>query len=200
MSLSMACWLDLKVDTLLEVRVWVEPRIRSFLPAGLDVSVRQYDLGVFLKTVFGRRRVGSPVPKLDGHGTGVLFTYRRESTSFLSYFLLSFATIYPLFLALKQTIRPVFLPMPHPDPPFPSFSLVISQHAQSTPPSYLVFPWTSVSYQAPVVPAPINAYPIPVVPPQPSVAVTPNTLTMIIRALRQFFANIVNRLRARITS
>ncbi|KAJ7922988.1 hypothetical protein B0H13DRAFT_2316914 [Mycena leptocephala] len=89
--------------------------------------------------------------------------------------------------------------MSHQDPPFPSFTLVLSQHAQSTPASYIVFPWTSVRYQDPVVQAPI--YPIPAAPPQPSVAQTPvNIPTRIVRALRQFFAIIITRLKARITS
>ncbi|KAF8213468.1 hypothetical protein K438DRAFT_1804030, partial [Mycena galopus ATCC 62051] len=74
-------------------------------------------------------------------------------------------------------------------PPFPSISLVLSQFDQ---PSYLVFPWTSISYQNPIVPAPMN--PVTVAPPQPSVAPTLSTLSI------QFFANIVTRLRAQITS
>ncbi|KAF8213606.1 hypothetical protein K438DRAFT_1956975 [Mycena galopus ATCC 62051] len=84
--------------------------------------------------------------------------------------------------------------MSHQDPPFPSISLVLSQ---STQPSYLVFPWTPVSYPNPanIVPAPVN-----VAPPQPLVGPTPSTLSIILRALRQFFANIFTSLKAWIAS
>ncbi|KAJ7480142.1 hypothetical protein B0H11DRAFT_2233693 [Mycena galericulata] len=52
------------------------------------------------------------------------------------------------------------------EPPFPSFSLVLSQpSAQSSPPSYVVFPWASISYQSS---AALNANPVLVnVAPQP---------------------------------
>ncbi|KAJ7275551.1 hypothetical protein B0H12DRAFT_266204 [Mycena haematopus] len=108
------------------------------------------------------------------------------------------------FLHIKESLRRSrlfagLLPMPHQDPPFPSISLVLSQHAQSTPISYIAFPWASVSYH-PAAPAPIHAFPIPAAQPQPSVAPTPNTHTTFIRAFRKFFANIVTGLRAWITS
>ncbi|KAJ7139609.1 hypothetical protein C8R44DRAFT_727632 [Mycena epipterygia] len=50
------------------------------------------------------------------------------------------------------------------------------------PPSFVVFPWTSITYQDPV-PTPLNASPIPAAPPIPAVP-TPNTLAIIIRAIR----------------
>ncbi|KAJ7837198.1 hypothetical protein B0H14DRAFT_3460253 [Mycena olivaceomarginata] len=84
--------------------------------------------------------------------------------------------------------------MPHQDPPLPSISLVLSQ---STQPSYLVFPWTPISYQNPVVPAPINV--VPVAPPQLSAAPTATTRMGIFRTLRQFLAKIITSFRAWIT-
>ncbi|KAJ6501553.1 hypothetical protein C8R47DRAFT_1211128 [Mycena vitilis] len=81
------------------------------------------------------------------------------------------------------------------DQPLPSISLVLSQNAQSAPASYIVFPWTSVRYQAPVLPAPANTNSVPTLP-QTSVAQTPtNSLTNIIMAVRRFFALIVTRLK-----
>ncbi|KAF7367430.1 hypothetical protein MSAN_00805600 [Mycena sanguinolenta] len=87
--------------------------------------------------------------------------------------------------------------MPRQDPPFPSISLVLSQSAST---SYLMFPWTSITYQEPFAPAAVAAYPIPVAQSQQSAVPTPNTLPTSIEALRQFFANIVTRLKARITT
>ncbi|KAJ7139603.1 hypothetical protein C8R44DRAFT_975389 [Mycena epipterygia] len=80
------------------------------------------------------------------------------------------------------------------DPAFPSFSFVLSQGcAQPTPPSYVVFPWTSITYYQNHVPTPLNAIPIPTAPPNPPVH-APHTLAIIIRAIRRFFAAIVNKL------
>ncbi|KAJ7139574.1 hypothetical protein C8R44DRAFT_867708 [Mycena epipterygia] len=80
------------------------------------------------------------------------------------------------------------------DPAFPSFSFVLSQGcAQPTPPSFVVFPWTSITYQDPVVPTPLNANPILAASAIPAVH-APNTLAIIIRAIRRFFAAIVNKL------
>ncbi|KAJ7850710.1 hypothetical protein B0H14DRAFT_3451860 [Mycena olivaceomarginata] len=89
--------------------------------------------------------------------------------------------------------------MPPQDPPFPSRSLILSQYTQSTPVSYIVFPWTSVSYQVPIASesAPINKYPVLVAQP-PAIAPTQNTLSIIIKALRKLFA-LVAGLRARTT-
>ncbi|KAJ7356771.1 hypothetical protein DFH08DRAFT_954101 [Mycena albidolilacea] len=87
--------------------------------------------------------------------------------------------------------------MPPQDPPFPSRSLILSQHAQFTPVSYIVFPWTSVSYQVPIASAPIKRYPILVAQP-PAIAPTQNTLSIVIKALRKLFA-LVTGLRARAT-
>ncbi|KAJ6519317.1 hypothetical protein C8R45DRAFT_1085341 [Mycena sanguinolenta] len=86
--------------------------------------------------------------------------------------------------------------MPRQDPPFPSIAFVLSQSA-STP--YFVFPWTSITYQEPFAPAAITAYPIPATL-QQSAGPTPNTSANMSRAIRQFFANLVTRLRARITT
>ncbi|KAJ7785757.1 hypothetical protein B0H16DRAFT_1708004 [Mycena metata] len=88
-----------------------------------------------------------------------------------------------------------------PDPPFPTFSFVLSQQTQSTPPSFLVYPWTPVTYHQPVVQDPhsINAFPMW----QPPVALPPNpvnTPTKILRALYQLFAGLIARLRARSAS
>ncbi|KAJ7693530.1 hypothetical protein B0H17DRAFT_1199654 [Mycena rosella] len=88
----------------------------------------------------------------------------------------------------------------HPQqPPFPSFSLVLSQgHAPQ--PSYLTFPWASVTYQdqAPVAQTPANANPVPPASIQP--VQTLNSLTVILRAIHQFFTMILAKLKARITS
>ncbi|KAJ6604150.1 hypothetical protein DFH09DRAFT_1300415 [Mycena vulgaris] len=82
--------------------------------------------------------------------------------------------------------------------PFPSFSLVLQQgHAQSNPPSFLVFPWTPITYQDPVLPTAVN--PIPAAP-QTQPVPAPNTFTLLIRAIRRFFAVICTKLRARIAS
>ncbi|KAF7367329.1 hypothetical protein MSAN_00795100 [Mycena sanguinolenta] len=86
--------------------------------------------------------------------------------------------------------------MPRQDLPFPSISLVLSQSPST---SYLVFPWTSITYQEPFAPAAVAAYPIPVQTQQTAVS-TSNSLITIIRALRQFFANIISRLKARFTT
>ncbi|KAJ7725382.1 hypothetical protein B0H16DRAFT_1895162 [Mycena metata] len=86
-----------------------------------------------------------------------------------------------------------------PDPPFPTFSLVLSQQTQSTPPSFLVYPWTPVTYHQPVVQAPqsTNATPTPPVALPPNTA---NTPTKVFRALYQLFAGLVAKLRARFAS
>ncbi|KAJ7693589.1 hypothetical protein B0H17DRAFT_1199712 [Mycena rosella] len=89
----------------------------------------------------------------------------------------------------------------HPQqPPFPSFSLVLSQGHTQQPSKYITFPWASVTYQdqAPVGQTPANTSPVPLAPIQP--VQTPNTLTVILRAIRQFFAMIVTKLKARIAS
>ncbi|KAJ7693580.1 hypothetical protein B0H17DRAFT_1199700 [Mycena rosella] len=84
-------------------------------------------------------------------------------------------------------------------PPFPSFSLVLSQ-GHALQPSYMTFPWASVTYQdqTPVAQTPANTSPVPLAPIQ--AVQTPNTLTVILRAIRHFFAMIVAKLKARIAS
>ncbi|KAJ7456486.1 hypothetical protein FB451DRAFT_1407187 [Mycena latifolia] len=88
------------------------------------------------------------------------------------------------------------------DPPFPSFTLILSQgNAQHTPPSFVVFPWAPIIYQDPnpVAQFPVNANPSPAAPQiQPPPA--PNTLTIIIRAIRHFLAMIATKLRMRSAS
>ncbi|KAJ7748517.1 hypothetical protein DFH07DRAFT_564478 [Mycena maculata] len=97
-----------------------------------------------------------------------------------------FKLIYFLFLPPPSTqpTLSLFLPM-RPQPPFPSFSLVLSQpHAQSTPPSFVVFPWTSLQYQSsPQTPLNPNLVPVPVAPQIPT---TPrlNASSMIFNAIR----------------
>lgn len=59
---------------------------------------------------------------------------------------------------------PITTPIPTmhtPEPSFPSFSLVLSQSSASPNHSFLVFPWTSIDYQHPVVvpPAPLAVRP-----------------------------------------
>ncbi|KAJ7022015.1 hypothetical protein C8F04DRAFT_1273014 [Mycena alexandri] len=86
-----------------------------------------------------------------------------------------------------------------PDPPFPTFSFVLSQQTQSAPPSFLVYPWTPVTYHQPVVQGAqnTNVTSTPLVAPIHS---TVSTRTKVFRAFHQFFAGLITRLRARFAS
>ncbi|KAJ7837258.1 hypothetical protein B0H14DRAFT_3870574 [Mycena olivaceomarginata] len=82
------------------------------------------------------------------------------------------------------------------DPPFPSFSLVLSQAQQPMysprAPAHLVYPWTPVTYQPPVLA--VAATPIPIFQPQTQTPEAPRN--KIVLAIRRFFAAIVDNLEA----
>ncbi|KAJ7837178.1 hypothetical protein B0H14DRAFT_3870515 [Mycena olivaceomarginata] len=80
---------------------------------------------------------------------------------------------------------------PH-DPPFPSFSLVLSQAQQPVYSSrasiHLVYPWTPVTYQPPALA--VADTPIPIFRPQTQAPEAPRN--KIILAIRRFFAAIID--------
>ncbi|KAJ7451089.1 hypothetical protein FB451DRAFT_1409989 [Mycena latifolia] len=80
------------------------------------------------------------------------------------------------------------------DPPFPSFSLVLSR--DNAQPSFVVFPWAPIIYQDPnpVAQFPVNSNPSPAAPP------APNNLAIIRRAIRHFLAMIATKLKMRSAS
>ncbi|KAJ6604162.1 hypothetical protein DFH09DRAFT_1121820 [Mycena vulgaris] len=133
------------------------------------------------------------VPKWDVHGT--LLHIKKRVYIFQVHFIL---LLLPPSLPLSPDLsRPSSFMRPQ-ETPFPSFSLVLQQgHTQSDPPSFLVFPWTPITYQDSVVPIAVN--PIPVVPRTEPVQ-APNTFTLLIRTIRRFFAVICTKLRARSAS
>ncbi|KAJ7923013.1 hypothetical protein B0H13DRAFT_2316936 [Mycena leptocephala] len=80
------------------------------------------------------------------------------------------------------------------DPPFPSFSFVLSQAhpTYSSPtPAHLVFPWTSITYHPPNIPANPNPSPAPQAP-----AAQGHRALSIMVAIRRFFAAIIDKLKA----
>ncbi|KAJ7749567.1 hypothetical protein DFH07DRAFT_961705 [Mycena maculata] len=86
------------------------------------------------------------------------------------------------------------------DPPFPSFSLVLSQpHAQSIPPSFVVFPWTSLQYQSSAPQTPLNPNLVAVPVAQPQAPTTPrlNAFSMVFNAIRHFVIVVAAKLRLR---